>query len=86
MSYASAICGRADGRFADFPRKHGGIELFDDPASARAQTKFRAARRGVYEPVGATICKPFTGARVALPVPGVAVNVNVAVVRLRNTM
>ena len=39
-----------------------------------------------YEPVGETICTPFTGARGAEPVPGVAVNVNVAAVRFRNTM
>ena len=42
--------------------------------------------RAIYEPVGETICKPFTGARVALPVPGVAVKVKVAAVRLRKTM
>jgi hypothetical protein len=36
--------------------------------------------------VGETICKPFTGARVGLPVPGVAVSVNDAAARLRNTM
>ena len=38
-----------------------------------------------HEPVGATICRPFTGARVGEPVPGVAVSVNDALVRLRKT-
>ena len=56
------------------------------PAAGPAGRRHPCRPVAVYEPVGETICKPFTGARVALPVPGVAVNVNVAAVRLRNTM
>ena len=43
------------------------------------------AQEGDTLPVGETICRPFTGARVALPVPGVAVKVKVAAVKFRKT-
>ena len=101
MSNAHRICGLIPRRRIKFIRRCRNAS-FPGDAARSPETKLyqkpvqrwcnfdrpvrHHGRRARYEPVGETICMPFTGARMFVPVPGVAVSVNEAVVRLRNTM
>ena len=84
MSIAHRICGPPARRWINLIQRARNAHSSGDATCAHGMKLYQEGAS--YEPVGETICTPFTGARVAAPVPGVAVSVNDAAVRLRNTM